>query len=511
MKKLDKKQIPQVVILAVLALGLFAYFAKALFLPGSVSAKGAAAAPAATAAGVKPALGAALPGATAEAVPPTPAALMRDPFAPVVSATNSAAPLPAAPTLRAVPAAMPVRIASLPTLPTASLTVPAAPPLPFPAAGAPAASGRPGAFGGRPAASLPPLPAAPLWTVTGVLQSGSEHIAILRSGETRRFVKQGDFVDDRFQVAKVTRSFVVLRAGRSAFTLPLGGTKDRRAGLSAPAAAVPVMPMTAPALPTPAQPSYVSPALGQDMSRAAPALRSLFAPSLRRVAVSPVLPALRLPTVKVADARGEWRAPVAAVPLQARPVRVSARRVPPAARALAQPLPHPAVARASHATVAQYAPATLDSLLPIGSAAPDFSLPTLAGPRVALSDLRGRVVLLHFWASWVDGAAQDLARMQHAQMSYSGRGLTVLSINSWDNVSAMRGLAACGAGRRLYDQVYDPQVSNTSVAVSLYHAADVPAFYLIDRKGLLVASFARYDARAQAALLQALRAPGGAL
>ncbi len=35
-----------------------------------------------------------------------------------------------------------------------------------------------------------------------------------------------------------------------------------------------------------------------------------------------------------------------------------------------------------------------------GEKPPAFSLPSLAGPRVALSDLKGRVVLLYFWATW---------------------------------------------------------------------------------------------------------------
>ncbi len=521
MKKLDKKQIPQVVVLAVLALGLFGYFAKTVFMPGSVSAKVAAPAPAAAAStsGASAAPGAAAPALSADAAPSLPPGALRDPFAPAVASTSPAAPMPAALAPRAVPhdAAPAPRLASLRALPPANISIPAAPPLPFRAAAAPAF--------GRPAASLPPLPVAPSWTVTGVLQSGTEHIAILRSGDTRRFVKQGDTVDDRFKVAQVTRSFVVLRAGRSAFTLPLGGTKDKRAGFaaSAPARApaLPTVPASMPTRPAPALPQYPAPTLPQDISRAAPAPLRAFAPAARRFvtasaaparrvvvasAAPAVRPVLRLPTVKVADARGEWRAPAAAVAS-----RPPLRTMPVAVRPLVQPLVRAAVpVRAPKVVAVQYAPSTLDSLLPVGSAAPDFSLPTLAGPRVALSDLRGRVVLLHFWASWVDGAAQDLAQLHYLQMSYGGRGLTVLNVNSWDNVPAMRAMSACSLSRRLYDQVYDPGISNESVAVSLYHASDVPALYLIRRDGTLAAGFTRYDARTRAAVLQALRVPSAA-
>lgn len=529
MKKLDKKQIPQVVVLAVLALGLFGYFAKTLLMPGPVSAKAAVPAPvtAVTALGAKPAPGTAVPGVAA--VPPMPSATMRDPFAPAITASsNSAAPMQAALAARAaVHAAAPApRLASLRALPAAGFSIPAAPPLPFPAAAAPPVYG-------RPTASLPPLPAAPSWTVTGVLQSGAEHIAILRSGETRRFVKQGDYVDDQFQVAQVTRSFVVLRAGRSAFTLPLGGTKDKRASAGASgrtfAPPLPALPVSAPAPALPQLPRFAPPALPQDISRTVTAPLHRFAPAARHFTVASAAPALRplaaLPTVKVADARGEYRAPVALMtprvvtrsfaltprPL-ARPVLAAARPlvrpVLEAARPLARPLVRAAaLVRVPRAAVAQYTPSTLESLLPIGSAAPDFSLPTLAGPRVALSDLHGRVVLLHFWASWVDGAAADLAQLHQLQTAYGAQGLTVLNVNSWDNVPAMRGMTACSLSRRLYDQVYDPGISNESVAIGLYHAPDLPAVYLIGRDGSLAACSARYNAQTQAALLRALRKP----
>lgn len=542
MKKLDKKQIPQVVMLAVLALGLFGYFAKTLLMPGPVSAKAAVPAPAtaATALGAKPAPGTTAPGTTADAAPPMPSATMRDPFAPAITASsNSAAPMQAALAARAAAyAAAPApRLATLRALPPAGFSIPAAPPLPFPAAAAPPAYG-------RPTASLPPLPAAPSWTVTGVLQSGAEHIAILRSGETRRFVKQGDYVDDQFQVAQVTRSFVVLRAGRSAFTLPLGGTKDKRASAGASgrtfAPPLPALPVSAPAPALPQMPRFAPSALPQDMSRTLPAPLRMFAPAARHFATASAAPARRfaaasavpavrplvpLPTVKVADARAEYRAPIALMtprletrsfaltphPL-ARPALLAAhplaRPVLEAAHPLARPLVRAAaLVRVPRATVAQYTPSTLESLLPIGSAAPDFSLPTLAGPRVALSDLHGRVVLLHFWASWMDGAAADLAQLHQLQRAYGAQGLTVLNVNSWDNVPAMRGMTACSASRRLYDQVYDPGISNESVAIGLYHAPDLPALYLIGRNGSIAAFSAKYDAHIQAALLRALRLP----
>ena len=70
------------------------------------------------------------------------------------------------------------------------------------------------------------MPAAPSWTVTGVLQGGGEQIAILRSGEVRQFAHRGDVVGGNFRVVDVTRNYVILRHGTVRYTLPLGGAQD---------------------------------------------------------------------------------------------------------------------------------------------------------------------------------------------------------------------------------------------------------------------------------------------
>lgn len=60
------------------------------------------------------------------------------------------------------------------------------------------------------------------WILTGVLESGNTHVAILRNGSERCIVKEGDWIDDRYRVSEVTRDRVDLRAGRHVYTLLLG-------------------------------------------------------------------------------------------------------------------------------------------------------------------------------------------------------------------------------------------------------------------------------------------------
>jgi len=557
-KKLDKKQTSQVAVMGVLSAGLFGYFAKTLILPSPASAKGPApppAAPAATsgAAGSPAPSAASAPGAhqtasaagavTAPADVPAPSPLMRDPF---VQPVSSAPPVVAAPAPAPAPAAAPpVRVTRLEGLSPAPLFVPRAPVLPFPAAGA-----RPAPT----AAGLPPLPVAPPWTVTGVLQSGSEHIAILRSGEARRFVRQGEYVDSQFQVASVTRNAVVLRSGRAVFTLPLGGAKETGQAKAGHSPAFPVSAPSVPALPAsfrapmPAPSRPAAPLLPLNMTqvrpsaeavaaarrvaraerraqaRAARAERILVARAARANAGAP-MPAptqtqaqdtprvasapTTSPVVQVADAHREW------------PTDTSSA-APSVPRRVPEPMPLPQWQAAvqtsrpkARLTVGtRRAKASLAALLPgslpFGAAAPDFSLASAAGDTVTLSDLRGKVVLLNFWASWVEGSGGARAQLDALQADLGEQGLQVVNVNSWDSAASMRSALPSPApnGTTRPIDLFDPSVSNESIAVTLYHAQDVPSLYVIDRNGAVRASWTGFGPRTLAAVKDALKALG---
>lgn len=65
-----------------------------------------------------------------------------------------------------------------------------------------------------------------------------------------------------------------------------------------------------------------------------------------------------------------------------------------------------------------------------GFLAPDFTLNTLEGKTVTLSDLRGRVVLLNIWASWCPPCRAEMPAMQRVWEEYQEQGVVVLAINS---------------------------------------------------------------------------------
>ena len=64
-----------------------------------------------------------------------------------------------------------------------------------------------------------------------------------------------------------------------------------------------------------------------------------------------------------------------------------------------------------------------------GSAAPDFSLPARDGSTVKLSDLKGQVVMVNFWATWCGPCRQEMPLLAQLQSKYEPLGFTVLGVN----------------------------------------------------------------------------------
>lgn len=70
-----------------------------------------------------------------------------------------------------------------------------------------------------------------------------------------------------------------------------------------------------------------------------------------------------------------------------------------------------------------------------GSDLPDFTLNDMLGKPQSLSDYKGKVVLLNFWATWCPPCVKEMPSMQRVQDQLKTRGLEVVAVNMGDEVA----------------------------------------------------------------------------
>jgi peroxiredoxin len=131
--------------------------------------------------------------------------------------------------------------------------------------------------------------------------------------------------------------------------------------------------------------------------------------------------------------------------------------------------------------------------------APDFALASTAGANYRLSEYRGEVVALVFWASWCGDCRQELERFERLRRTYGSVGLTVLGVNL--DKEPQQAVAIAGAAGIGYPVLLD---AGNDVSRS-YHADDLPLIVLIDRHGDIRARHRALDERDERGLLVNLR------
>jgi thiol-disulfide isomerase/thioredoxin/outer membrane lipoprotein-sorting protein len=131
--------------------------------------------------------------------------------------------------------------------------------------------------------------------------------------------------------------------------------------------------------------------------------------------------------------------------------------------------------------------------------APELSLKTLDGERITLSELRGRPVMLAFWASWCGPCRRELPTIIELEQEYKDRGLVVLGVNDEGKGPARKYAREAGLSF--------PTLDDTSrKAHRGYRVRSIPTTFLIDADGKIVRFFS--GAKDEETLRSALAAVG---
>lgn len=117
-------------------------------------------------------------------------------------------------------------------------------------------------------------------------------------------------------------------------------------------------------------------------------------------------------------------------------------------------------------------------------AAPEFTLARIdAAGELSLASLRGKAVVINFFASWCDPCKEEAGVLEAAWRKYRSRGLVMVGVDYNDLKSEARAFA------RRHGMTYPLVHDRDGDVLNAYGATGIPETFFVDRDGILVASY----------------------
>ncbi len=115
----------------------------------------------------------------------------------------------------------------------------------------------------------------------------------------------------------------------------------------------------------------------------------------------------------------------------------------------------------------------------VGEIAPDFTLKDLDGNLVRLSDLRGNVVFINFWATWCPPCRAEMPEIEAVHQEYKDKGVVVLGVDISEPESTVRQYIQQGGFS------WAIVLDGTGEVARDYQIAAIPTSFFLDREGII--------------------------
>jgi len=113
----------------------------------------------------------------------------------------------------------------------------------------------------------------------------------------------------------------------------------------------------------------------------------------------------------------------------------------------------------------------------VGDQAPDFTLTTLDGKERSLKDLRGKAVMINFWATWCEPCRKEMPAMQKVYEKYKDKGFEIVAINIAETDVAAASFA------RQYGLTFPIWMDREREVTQLYKIGPIPSSFFVDPDG----------------------------
>jgi peroxiredoxin len=115
----------------------------------------------------------------------------------------------------------------------------------------------------------------------------------------------------------------------------------------------------------------------------------------------------------------------------------------------------------------------------VGRSAADFNLVGLDGQTVSLKGLRGKVVVLNFWATWCPPCIAEMGNLEKSYQTHSNDGVVVVGVNQGEKPEDVKGFT------EIYRLSFPMALDRQMQVGDLYRIRNLPTTIFIDRQGVI--------------------------
>jgi thiol-disulfide isomerase/thioredoxin len=154
-------------------------------------------------------------------------------------------------------------------------------------------------------------------------------------------------------------------------------------------------------------------------------------------------------------------------------------------------------------------PAQRPPLLAAGVEAPDFTVEKWGGGDLKLSDLKGKIVILDFWATWCGPCQASMPHLEKVHKAVQGQDVVVLGVCVWDDKDAYEKWVPANQSKYTFQLAFDPAAKNgNDIAKKLYKVSGIPTSYIIGKDGKVLGAIVGFGGDTDKRIEEVLKKAG---